>query len=263
MTAKHLNYPRTLHLNGSGIGTTSARVHLTWEELSDRHVVIEEKMDGSEVSFEFGDDLEPVLRYRGSPLDLRTRGGTEKQFDRFKDWFSLNADSFFDLLDTRYRVYGEWLYAAHRIFYDGLPSYFLEFDVLELATGRFLDTPSRRALLGPLTAIHSVKVLADGIAGGLGHPTRLVGRSAFKSDNWHHAARVAAERSGQVPDDVMARIDSSDLAEGVYGKVEEDGEVRLRFKWVRPDFVRSIVESGRHWKEMGLVPNAVSGETPI
>lgn len=254
-------YPRTFHLDGSGLGGTSSdRERIEWAALSARNVVIEEKMDGSETSFEFDEDLDPVLRYRGSPLDLKSRGGAEKQFDRFKDWFELNADSFFDRFDTKYRVYGEWLFAAHRIFYDALPCHFLEFDILDKRDGRFLDTPGRRELTSTLPELNSVRVVAEGLAGPLGHPSKLVGRSAFKSPDWRLSATEAASHAGLTAETFMARIDTSDLAEGVYGKVEENGEVTLRFKWVRPEFVSGIVGGGRHWKDMALVPNGVVSE---
>ncbi|MCZ7861883.1 RNA ligase family protein [Agrobacterium salinitolerans] len=258
MPSNDLRYPRTYHIDGSGLGeSSSSRDRLAWAGLRGRNVVLEEKMDGSETSFEFNDDLEPILRYRGSPLDLGSRGGAEKQFDRFKDWFDLHSDSFFDRIETRYRVYGEWLFAAHRVFYDALPCHFLEFDVLDLRDGRFLDTPRRRALLEQVGAIHSVSVVAEGPAGSIDHPSRVAGPSAFKSATWRESAEIAASRVGQSPEAFMDRIDTSDLSEGIYGKVEENGEVVLRFKWVRPDFVSSIVSGGRHWKDMPLVPNGL------
>jgi hypothetical protein len=248
-----------MHIDGSGLASSS-RDRLTWDDLAHRHVVLEEKMDGSETSFEFTDDLEPVLRYRGSPLDLSSRGGHEKQFDRLKDWCELNADAFFDRFETRYRVYGEWLFAAHRIFYDALPSHFLEFDILDMQDGHFLDTPSRQELLSAVPAIHSVRVIADGSAAAIQHPSRFVGPSAFKSTSWRQSAELAASRAGQSPEAFLARVDGSDLAEGIYGKVEENGEVVLRFKWVRPEFVAAIVDGGRHWKDMPLIPNVVQDQ---
>jgi hypothetical protein len=258
-----IRYPRTLHLDGSGLGSSSSsRERFSWADISHRHVVLEEKMDGSETSFEFNDDLEPVLRYRGSPLDLSVRGGVEKQFDKFKDWFDLNADAFFDRFETRYRVYGEWLFAAHRIFYDTLPCHFLEFDILDMETGRFLDTAFRHELLSPVAVIQSVRVIAAGPAGAIQHPSKLIGPSAFRSSSWRQSAENAASHAGQSPADFLARLDGSDMAEGIYGKVEENGEVVQRFKWVRPDFVSAIVEGGRHWKDMPLVSNVVQDRTP-
>jgi len=256
-----VRYPRTLHLDGSGLGTTrSGRDRLAWKELVGRNVVIEEKMDGSETSVEFDADLEPVVRFRGNPLDLASRGGAERTFNGLKDWFAANAEAFFDVIGDRYRVYGEWLHTCHRVFYDALPCHFLEFDILDRQTGIFLDTPSRRALLEALPFVSSVHVLFEGVASPSAHPSSLVGPSRFKSRYWEDNARRAAEVSGQDPSAFLARIDPLDLAEGVYGKVEEEGRVTARFKWVRPDFVRAIVDGGTHWKDMPPIPNLLSPE---
>jgi hypothetical protein len=254
-----IRYPRTSHLDGSGVppDAASSRDRVRWADLAEKHVVIEEKMDGSETSFEFDADAEPILRFRGSPLDLSIRGGREKPFDRLKDWFCVNQDPLFDLLSCRYRVYGEWLYAAHRIFYDRLPAYFLEFDILDKEGGVFLDTPSRRALIGGFDGLHSVRVIAAGMARTLEHPSRLDLRSAFRSDGCGAAATLATEMAGLSPRTYPERFDGTLLMEGVYGKIEEEGRVVGRFKWVRQEFVRSIVDSGLHWRTMPLVANIV------
>jgi len=54
-------------------------------------------------------------------------------------------------------MYGEWLYAKHTIYYDQLPAYFLEFDVLDMQIGEFLSTARRRELLAglPVAAVRS------------------------------------------------------------------------------------------------------------
>ena len=53
------------------------------------------------------------------------------------------------------------MYAKHSVFYDALPGYFLEFDILDRERGVFLDTPSRRKLTEKLP-VTSVPVLAQG-----------------------------------------------------------------------------------------------------
>lgn len=55
-------------------------------------------------------------------------------------------DILYQVLGSRYVMYGEWMYAKHSVFYDALPHYFLEFDILDRKRGCFLDTPSRRKL---------------------------------------------------------------------------------------------------------------------
>nr|WP_250807751.1 RNA ligase family protein [Neorhizobium tomejilense] len=253
------SYPRTFHLDGSGLGDgSSSRSRLAWADLANENVVLEEKMDGSETSFEFDADANPLVCFRGSPLDLTARGGAERPFDRLKDWFSLHQDEFFDRFEDRYRVYGEWLYAAHRIFYDRLPDYFLEFDMLDKARGVFLDTPSRRALLSDLYTVHSVRVIYEGQAGKSHHPSKFDHLSAYRSETIEASAKLACRIPGQGVEGFLARIDSGRLMEGVYGKVEENGTVTRRFKWVRPDFVGSIAAHGKHWRDMPLVPNLLA-----
>ena len=48
-----------------------------------------------------------------------------------KQWANAHRDAFYEVLGSRYIMYGEWMYAKHSVFYDALPHYFLEFDVLD------------------------------------------------------------------------------------------------------------------------------------
>jgi hypothetical protein len=252
-----MGYPRTLHLDGSGLGrTSSSRGSVAWKDLAGLHVVIEEKIDGSETSVEFDEDLNPIVRFRGNALDMGKRGGAERQFDALKDWAARNAGALFDRIDLRYRVFGEWAFAAHTIFYDALPDWFLEFDVEDKESGRFLDTPGRAALLGGLP-VHSVPVLRACPADPSWHPSSLVTTSAFKSRDWTRSMDRACLAAGQPPGSLHGRVDPSDIAEGVYGKVEQGGEVVRRFKWVRKDFVERLV-GGPHWNDLPLIPNLLA-----
>ena len=54
--------------------------------------------------------------------------------------------------------------------------------------------------------------------------------------------------------------DGSDLMEGLYLKVEAEGEVRARYKYVRADFLTAVVDSGTHWLRRPIVPNMVAAE---
>ena len=46
--------------------------------------------------------------------------------------------------------------------------------------------------------------------------------------------------------------------EGLYIKVEEDGRTVARYKWVRPDFLTAILDSGTHWLDRPLVANGLA-----
>lgn len=45
------------------------------------------------------------------------------------------------------------------------------------------------------------------------------------------------------------------MAEGLYVKLETAERVVGRFKWVRPDFTQTILDSGSHHAERPLIPN--------
>jgi hypothetical protein len=43
--------------------------------------------------------------------------------------------------------------------------------------------------------------------------------------------------------------------EGLYIKVEEDGRVIERYKYIRASFLASVLDSGGHWLKRPIVPN--------
>lgn len=218
-------YPRTMHMEGSRIqpGDRPDRVPLS--DLRGRHLVVEEKVDGANVgvSFESG---RMMLQSRGHYLT----GGDYSHFDPFKRWAYGREHALREVLADRYVMYGEWLYAKHTIFYDALPDYFVEFDVLDKGTGKYLDTPGRKALLAGL-GICSAPVLYSGGA-DLEALEGMVGASSFSTEGI--------------------------LMEGLYVKVEENGEVAMRCKWVRPSFVQASAEAGTYWLRRPLIPNRLA-----
>lgn len=250
-----LKSPRTIHLVGSGIpGSGDADERLRWEDVCGRFVVLEEKIDGSEVSFHFDGDANLIGRERANVIDLSVRGGAERHLDGFKNWLAQRADEFFERIEDRYVVYAEWCALTHCIIYDRLPDYFIECDVQDKLTGEFLSTERRMDLLAGLGVV-SAPILFSGIAARHVDPSALVGQSVFcSSDPAGEWQSVPGNRGKALDHD---RFDGSGAAEGVYGKIEEDGIVVARFKWIREDFVRRIADGGRHWKSQVPVPNAL------
>src|SRR5919201_6700397 len=141
-------YPRTHHLEGSRLqpGDEDAQ-SVPFAALAGRPLVIEEKLDGANAGISFDAAGRLWLQSRGHFL---TGGSREKHFDLFKRWASAHADALRGALGQRFVLYGEWLYAKHTVFYDRLPHYFLEFDVLDLQDDTYLSTERRRALLASL-----------------------------------------------------------------------------------------------------------------
>ena len=118
-------------------------------------------------------------------------------------------------------MYGEWMFAKHTVFYDRLPHYFMEFDVLDRETMSFLSTDARRELLFGLPVM-PVPVVHIGAVKTVAQIEALIRPSLYKSANWQQALDVAAERSGSRSDMVDQQTDQSDLAEGLYFKLESD-----------------------------------------
>lgn len=221
-------YPRTQHLEGSGLQKGDDPDRMPFALLKDKFLVVEEKLDGANVGISFEDEGTLRLQCRGHYLE---GGPGEVQFALLKPWAQTHQGWLWERLGTRYTLYGEWLYACHTVFYDQLPHYLFEFDLLDTETGIFLSTARRREHLagGPVV---SVPVLREGKFGSLKELLKLVGPSLYKSDGG--------------------------LSEGLYVKWEEDGEVKGRYKWVRSGFIQTILDSGTHWKDRPLVPNLLA-----
>ncbi len=248
-------YPRTHHLQGSRLQPGDEDLDaISWSEVVGRYVVAEEKMDGANSGLTFDEGGKLWLQSRGHFL---TGGGREKHFNLFKQWANSIADQLRRVLGSRYLLYGEWLYAKHTIFYDRLPHYFLEFDVLDQEIGQFLSTQRRRDLLKDLP-VHSVPVLFEGVLKKPEQMLELIGPSRCKSAEWRERLEENARSRVRDVKRVHRETDPSDLMEGLYIKVEEEGRVVARYKYVRADFLTAVLDSGAHWLRRPIVPNSVA-----
>lgn len=229
-------YPRTPHLFGSK-GTDDDK-HLGEAEsrrfIADRSLIVEEKIDGTNVGIHFTADGEMVLQCRGHLIGE----GMHPQYDLFKQWVAVRRDVLEPMLEDRYILFGEWVYARHSIHYRGLPHYFFEFDIYDKSGDLFLDLRRRLALLDG-TGLQTVPVLHTGPLTRDDLPG-LIGPSRFDS----HFENPTTGR----PDNLM---------EGLYLRMESDGRVTGRAKFVRPEFVEKIRQS-MHWQHQAMVPNRLA-----
>jgi hypothetical protein len=77
-------YPRTHHIESSGIQKGDEELNVfPFQVLADRHLVIEEKMDGANSAVSFDSAGHLLLQSRGHYL---VGGPREKQFHLFKTW---------------------------------------------------------------------------------------------------------------------------------------------------------------------------------
>lgn len=260
MSERMHKYPRTRHVEGSRLQPGDEDLDAApLSELHGRHVVVEEKVDGANAGVSFTRDGELRLQSRGHFL---IGGGRERHFNLLKSWASRHADALYEVLGWRYVLYGEWLYAKHTIFYDALPHYFLEFDVLDVETGVFLSTTARRSLLAGLP-VASVPVLHEGSVRSREELDGLIRPSLFKTPRWQERLLEVARREALDEARVRDETDRHDESEGLYLKVEEGGSVRARYKYVRPSFLTSVLDSGTHWLSRPIVPNQLRDDVDL
>ena len=249
-------YPRTRHILDSGMQPGDTDLSAAgFEAIAGRHLVVEEKVDGANAAVSFDSEGRLLLQSRGHYL---TGGPRERHFALFKKWANGISDLLWQVLQARFVLYGEWVYAKHTIFYDALPHYFLEFDLLDRGTDQFLSTPRRRALLSGLP-VSPVPVLHEGTLEKPAQLTALITSSAYKSLDWRAHLTTAAESPPHRADLVLRQTDPSDLMEGLYVKVEENGVVEERFKYVRRDFLSTVLDSESHWQSRPVLPNRLAG----
>jgi hypothetical protein len=248
-------YPRTQHLEGSRLQAGDEDLdNVPFAQIKGRFVVVEEKVDGANAGVRFDEGGQLHLQSRGHFL---TGGPRERQWDLFKQWANTHADGLLAVLEDRFALYGEWMYAKHTVFYDQLPHYFLEFDILDTHTGDFLSTERRRELLAGLPIV-PVPVLWSGIAHSLDDLLALGGPSLYRTAQWREHLRQTCDERGLDAERAMQESDATDLMEGLYIKVEKDGRVVERYKWVRATFLNSILDSGTHWLHRPIVPNRLA-----
>ena len=236
-----IKYPRTPHLFGS-TGTDDDK-HLGRKEserlIADASLIVEEKLDGTNVGIHFTSRGRMVLQCRGHEITE----GMHPQYDLFKQWTSVKRAMLEKMLGGRFILYGEWLYAKHSVHYRALPHYFFEFDIYDKDGARFLDLRSRLRLLDG-SGLQTVPIVHRGRA--TAEQLRdLIRSSAFDSVFEHPGA---------------GRTDA--LMEGLYLRIEAGGFVTARAKLVRPEFVEKVKES-EHWQHRALIPNGLAPSAAI
>lgn len=234
-------YPRTPHLFGSK-GTDDDK-HLAEREsnqfIADSSLIVEEKVDGTNVGIHFAANGQMMLQCRGHEITE----GMHPQYDLFKQWTSAKLLVLEEMLEDRFILYGEWLYARHSIHYRALPHYFFEFDIFDKQAIQFLDLPTRLKMLEgtgikTVPVVHRGKTTADAL-------WSMIGRSAFEA---------------HFDNPMTGRTD--DRMEGLYLRTESSGFVTGRAKLVRPEFVEKIKQS-EHWQHQVMVPNLLQDGADI
>lgn len=181
-------------------------------------LVVEEKVDGSNLGISFDMEGSLYVQNRGTYLSLPASG----QWNKLEEWLALRAEDLFDHLIDQFILFGEWCYARHSVFYDRLPDWFLGFDIYDKRVGRFLSTMRRDRILSRLNIARV--------------PTITHGRFTL--------------------DELKQFLTQSKLsdqpAEGLYLRVDQGEWIKQRAKLVRPEFFQSMEH---HWSRSPIMPN--------
>jgi hypothetical protein len=94
-----------------------------------------------------------------------------------------------------------------------------------------------------------------GLAQSVEHLQSLIKRARYKSGAWRDRLLAEAQLRGQDIELTQRQTDNSDLSEGLYIKVEAEGQVLERYKLVRASFLQSVSDSGSHWMDRPIIPN--------
>jgi hypothetical protein len=234
-------FPRTPHLFGSK-GTDDDK-HLNQADsqrfLEDESLIVEEKVDGTNVGIHFTAAGQLVLQCRGHLITE----GMHPQYDLFKQWAAVQRPLLEERLADQYILFGEWVYAKHSIHYRALSHYFLEFDIFDKQAGEFISLERRMKMIDD-SSLQTVPVVHTGAIDRTGL-LKLIGPSAFDS---------------QFDNPLIGRMDH--LMEGLYLRTEANGVVTGRAKCVRPEFVEKVKQS-THWQQQALVPNLLRDDVDI
>ena len=250
---KIIKYPRTPHLQGSRLQEGDEDLsQIPFSEVLNKNIVIEEKVDGANCAISFDNEGNLLIQSRGHYL---VGGYNERHYNLLKQWANVNKDLFFSVLSDRYIMYGEWLYAKHTVYYDALPNYFLEFDIYDRQAGKFLDTLSRQNLTSKMGIIYSVPVLASGKFTKKDDILKFLANSNYITDEHLSNLKQTAINKNLDADKVLYETDPTKLMEGIYIKVEENGEVINRVKFVRKSFLQCVNLNTTNWHARPIIPN--------
>ncbi len=253
MNNQIIKYPRTPHIEGSRLQKGDEDLkQIPFSTIKGKYIVVEEKIDGANSAISFNDNGQLLLQSRGHYL---TGGYRERHYNLFKQWASIHQNVLYNILGTQYIMYGEWMYAKHTIYYDNLPHYFFEFDIYDKINKKYLDTETRHKMLKG-SPIISVPVLSKGCFNKMEDVLKYLGDSNYITKDHKNNLDIEVEKNNLRKEDTI--YNDSTLMEGLYIKVEENGKVIDRMKYVRYSFYQSVQESDSHWLDRPIIPNKLN-----
>jgi RNA ligase len=120
-------YPRMPYLVGDASADTDQVLPAgSVATFLDEDVVVEEKLDGANVTLWIDDDESTVQVAGRAGPGAMDRGA---QLGPLRAWAAHHADQVRALLDGGWALYAEWLWRTHGVYYDDLPDYLVGIDL--------------------------------------------------------------------------------------------------------------------------------------
>ena len=104
----------------------------------------------------------------------------------------------------------------------------------------------------------SVPVLKTGVFQSKEELLALLGKSLYVSDRKIENLSRTAQRLGLDVERQLRETDTSDTMEGLYIKIEENGQVVGRLKYVRASFSQTLNQTQTHWLDRPIIPNGLA-----
>ena len=122
----------------------------------------------------------------------------------------------------------------------------------------WLSTSARDILLQPYPYIKRVPVIAAFKPTSLSQITGLINKTEYQSSDWKKHLELKCEMLKLDYPTVLKETEQSGLMEGVYIKHEDNIQVINRYKFVRYEFLQSILESGTHLIDRPPIYNSLA-----
>ena len=228
--SQFFRFPHTSHLHWLGDKAPRNNKVLSPDEVSDLldgEVVVEEKIDGSNLGISLGTDGNFLLQKRGDNLYPPFTG----EFKHLERWLHLHENKLFECLDMGLIAFGEWMAARHGLLFDKLPDWWILFDLYDRDEERFYST-HRRNKWARKAGVATVPEVAKG--------------------------RFTLEGLIELLFDTQSRFRSGVL-EGLIVRRENERWLEQRAKLVHADFVQTI---GAHWSSKAMEWNRIDPEVP-
>eukprot|EP00760_Papus_ankaliazontas_P011733 PhM_4_TR15002/c0_g2_i1/m.3545 len=205
-------------------------------------VVVEEKIDGSNLGIFLNEDGEVTCMNRGKVVNY----ASGSQWRTLQRWLDETPAVLEIISSGPFILYGEWCHAKHTIHYTALPgSPFIAFDIYDRAQNCFLSTARRNAIL----MMSSNNDTDEEEEGATVLPIIPVVP--------HLCTRTFAK-----PSEYEALLKTPSLyakncvVEGIYLRIEDANQLIHRAKLVNPEFLQAIDDAG-HWQSQEMVKNIV------